>query len=165
VIARRNKLIVAVSRIDEPMTQESVALDYQNLIREPTTGFKLYVLFLIIVCIVTCTKLIKVWVAVPPFRASSKPPSPEYSALLRRSSSSLKHWIGTVILSYGLLFSTSLYGVCRDVVNDNRVGGAALFFVIEDYAVALSIALLVIWTVFLARWHLVRRIERLERLP
>ena len=150
-----------MSRIDEPMTQESVAMDYQNLIREPTTSFKLYLLFLTIVCLVTCIKLIKVWVAVPPFRASSKPPSPEYSTLLRRSASSLKHWIGSLILSYALLFSTSLYGVCRDVLNDNRVGGAALFFVVEDYAAALSMALLVISTVFLVRWHLVRRIERL----
>src|SRR5262250_1404156 len=110
----RNKLLVAVSRIDGPMTQQSVAIDYQNLIREPTIGFKLYVLFLIIVCIVTCMKLIKVWVTVPPFKASSKRSSPEYSALLRRSSSSLKRWIGSVILSYTLLFSTSVYDVCRD---------------------------------------------------
>ena len=155
---------VVVSRIEEPMTQESVAIDYQNLIREPTTTFKLYVLFLVIVCVVTCIKLIRVWVAVPPFRASSKTASPEYSALLRRSSRSLKQWIGSVILSYALLFSTSLYGVCRDVLNDNRVGGAALFFVIEDYAAALSMAILVILMVFLVRWHLVRRIERLAEI-
>ena len=139
-------------------------MDYQNLIREPTTTFKLYVLFLVIVCIVTCIKLIKVWIAVPPFRASPKTANPEYSALLRRSSRSLKQWIGSVILSYALLFSTSLYGVCRDVLNDNRVGGAALFLVIEDYAAALSMAILVILMVFLVRWHLVRRIERLAEI-
>lgn len=144
------------------MPQELVGIDYQNLIREPTTSFKLYILSLLIVCIVTCTKLIRIWVAVPPFTGSSKASSPEYIALLRRSSRSLKQWIGCVLLSYALLFSTSLYGVCRDVLNDNRAGCAVLLLVIEDYAGALSMALVVISMVFLARWHLVRRIERLD---
>jgi hypothetical protein len=141
--------------------QETIKIDYQNLIREPTLGFKLYVFFLLFVCVVTCVKLIRIWIAVPPFRTSLKTPAPEYIAQLRRSSRSLKQWISCVALSYGLLFSTSVYGVCRDVLNDNRAGGAALLFVIEDYAAALSVALLVITLAFLARWHIERRMQRL----
>lgn len=126
------------------MQQESVAIDYSSLIREPSTAFKLYVFFLLVVSAVTCWKLLKVWTGAPPFRASGKSNSPEYLRLLHTASSSLKQWIGSVILAYGLLVSTSVYTVCRDVLNDNRVGGAALFFVIQDYAAALSVALFVI---------------------
>jgi hypothetical protein len=35
------------------MLQESVGWDTQNLIREPSTSFKIYMLFLIVVCVVT----------------------------------------------------------------------------------------------------------------
>jgi len=108
------------------MPQESVTLDYGNLIREPSTTFKLCVLFLVIVCVVTCIKLIRVWVAAPPFRGSPRANNPEYIGLLHTSSRSLKQWIGCVLLSCGILFSTSLYNVCKDVLNDNRIGGAAL---------------------------------------
>lgn len=143
------------------MQQETVTIDYGNLIREPTTAFKLYVFFLLLVCAVTCLKLIKLWKASPPFRPSASANSPEHLVLLRMTSKSLKQWIGSVILAYGLLVSTSVYNVCRDVMNDNRVGGAALWFVIQDYAAALSLALFVIAFAFLARWHILGRIERL----
>ena len=143
------------------MPQESVTFDYGNLIRQPSTGFKLYVFFLLSVCVVTCIKLIRIWLAAPPFRGSPMANSPQYVQLLRSSSTSLKQWIGCVFLSYGILFSTSLYNVCKDVLNDNRAGGAALLLVIEDYAVGLSMALLVASFAFLTRWHLLRRFERL----
>ena len=146
------------------MPQESVTFDYGNLIREPSTGFKLYVLFLLVVRVMMRIKLIRIWLAVPPFRGSPKANSPQYVHLLRSSSTSLKQWIGCVFLSYGILFSTRLYNVSKDVLNDNRAGGAALF-VIEDYAVGLSMALLVVSFAFLARWHLLRRIERLGATP
>jgi hypothetical protein len=143
------------------MQQETITIDYGNLIREPSTAFKVYLLFLLVVCVVTCAKLVRVWKGAPPFRASAMVDTPEYRALLHTTSRSLHQWIGSVVLAYGLLISTSVYNVCRDVLNDNRVGGAALFFVIQDYAAALSVALFVISLAFLARWHMLRRIERL----
>ena len=142
------------------MQQDSVTIEYGNLIREPSTAFKVYILFLLVVGAVTCVKLIRVWKGAPPFGASARTNTPQYLALLHTTSRSLKQWIGSVVLSYCLLVSTSVYNVCRDVLNDNRVGGAALFFVIQDYAVALSIALFVISFAFVARWHMLRRIER-----
>jgi hypothetical protein len=50
------------------------------------------------------------------------------------------------------------------MLNDNQVGDAALFFVIQDYAAALIISLFVISFVFLAQWHIMRRIEGLAEI-
>ena len=144
------------------MPQESVTFDYRQLIREPSTAFKFYVLFLLVVCVATGIKVIRVWVAAPPFRRGPRANSPEYRGLLRSSSRSLNQWIGCVSLSYGILFSTSLYDVCKSLLDKHRVGRAAILFVIEDYAVGLSMALAVIIFAFLARWHLLKRIESLE---
>jgi hypothetical protein len=141
------------------MMQESVAIDLGDMVREPSTGFKVYVLFLMAACVMTCIKLIRVWALAWPFRESAK--AMQYRRLLRASSSSLKQWIVCVLLSYGILISTSLYDVCKAVLNDNRMGGAALLFVVQDYAGGLSMALSVVLFVFLARWHLLWRIERL----
>ena len=143
------------------MPKESLTFDYQHLIREPSTSFKLYVLFLLVACVMTGSKLIRVWVAAPPFRLSRRANSPEYLGLLRRSSRSLKQWIGFVFLSYGILFSTSLYDVCNRLLGDNRWGSAVILLVIEDYAAGLSMALCVVVFVFLARWHMLKRVERL----
>jgi hypothetical protein len=144
------------------MPQESVTFDVRHLIREPSTGFRLYVLFLFVVCLMTSVKLIRVWVVVPPFRRRPKAKSPEYFGLLRSSSRSLKQWIGCVFLSYGILFSTSLYDVCNNLLDEDRVGNAAVVLVIRDYASGLSMALVVVTFAFLARWHLLKRIESLE---
>jgi hypothetical protein len=149
-------------RLEEgKMPQESLIFDYQHLIREPSTSFKLYVLFLLASCVVTGTKLIRVWRAAPPFRLSRRANSPEYLELLRRSRRSLKQWIGLIFLSYGILFSTSLYDVCNRLLGDNRWGSEAILLVVEDYATGLNMALWVVVFVFLARWHMLKRIERL----
>src|ERR1700680_918022 len=147
---------------EEGMPQESVTFDYRQLIREPSTAFKLYVLFLLVVCVATGIKLIRVWVAAPPFRRGPQANSPEYRGLLRSSSRSLKQWVGCVFLSYGILFPTRFYHVCKSLLDEHRVGSAAILFVIEDYAVGLSMALAVVIFAFLARWHLLKRIESLE---
>src|SRR5258708_11899720 len=125
------------------MPQESVTFDVRHLIREPSTGFRLYLLFLFVVCVMTTVKLIRVWVAAPPFRRRPQAKSPEYFGLLRSSSRSLKQWIGCVFLSYGILFSTSLYDVCNNLLDEDRVSSAAVLFVIRDYASRLSMALVV----------------------
>ena len=142
------------------MPQESF-IDYQHLIREPSTTFKLYVLFLLVACVVTGTKLMRVWVAAPPFRLFRRANSPEYLELLRRSGRGLKQWIGLILISYGILFSTSLYDVCNRLLGDNRWGSEAILLVVEDYAAALTMTLCVMAVAFLARWHMVARVERL----
>ncbi len=49
------------------MGQEQAVVEWQYVIREPTTAFKIYVLFLVIVCVVVVAKLIRLWIVVPPF--------------------------------------------------------------------------------------------------
>ena len=147
------------------MAQGPVTFDYQHLIRGPSTGFKLYVLFLLVACIVTSMKLVRVWFYAPPFRRSTLANIPEYLRLLETSSRSLRQWIACVFFSYGLLFSNSLYDVCRSLLSENRVGSAAIIFGLEDYAMGLSAALWVALFAFLTRWYLLKRIMRSNFSP
>ena len=75
-------------------------------------------------------------------------------------------WIACVFFSYGLLFSSSLYDVCRSLLSENRVGSAAIICGIEDHAMGLSAALWVALFAFLTRWYMLKRIEGLQdRVP
>jgi hypothetical protein len=144
------------------MLQESVGWDTQNLIREPSTSFKIYMLFLVVVCVVTIIKLIRVWCGALPFRLHHQAKNPDYLKLLRISSHSLSHWINCIFLAWAILQSTVVYDVCRGMRNEKTTGLAVILFVIQDFATALSMALWVVLFVFLIRWHVSARIERLR---
>lgn len=144
------------------MLQESVDWDTQNLIREPSTSFKIYMLFLIVVCVVTIIKLIRVWRGAPPFRLSSEAKNPDYLKLLRTSSSSLSHWIGCTFLGWAILSSATLYDLCKGMLNEKVTGRVVILLVVRDFSTALSMALWVVLFVFLARWHVSTRIECLR---
>src|SRR5258708_18186486 len=143
------------------MVQASVGWDPQNLILEPSHSLRIYMLFLIVVCVATIIKLIRVWRGAPPFRLSSQAKNLDYLQLLRISSHSLSHWIGCTFLAWAILSSTVVYDVCRGLQNEKATGLAVILFLFQDFSSALSITLWVVLFVFLARWHVSGRIARL----
>jgi len=142
--------------------QESTTWDPRHIFRDPSTSFKTYVLFLLVVCVVASIKLIRVWHGAPPFRLSRQANSPSYPQLLQASSASLKQWISFTFLGWGIFASMSLYDVCDRLLDEKRIGSFVILFVIEDFSSAFSMALLVVLFLFLARWHMLRRIEHLR---
>jgi hypothetical protein len=143
------------------MLQESVGWDPQHLIREPSTSFKVYVLFLMVVCGATSIKLIRIWRAAPPFRPSRRVNDPNYLKLLRTSCRSLSHWIGCTFLGWGILAATTLYDFCNGMMMEKTTERAVILFMLRDFSTALSMALWVALFVFMVRWHVTARIERL----
>jgi len=126
---------------------------------------KIYMLFLFAVCVVTSVKLIRVWRTAPPFRLSRRACSPAYLQLLETSGTSLKQWIGVTFLGWGIFASISVYDVCDRLLDDKRIGGFVILFVIQDFSTILTMALLVALFSFLARWHMLKRIEHLRHMP
>jgi len=82
--------------------------------------------------------------------------------MLEASRTRLKQWIFCTFLAWGILTSTSLYGVCSRLLGEKRIGSGEYLFVLEDHAAALTMTLLVALFAFLVRWHLVTRIEDLH---
>lgn len=144
------------------MFQESVGWEPLTVIREPSTSFKVYLLFLIVVCAVTSVKLVRIWRVAPPFRPSRRANDPGYQKLLRMSGRSLSQWIECTFLGWGILTSTTLYDVCNGVMNEKATGSGVIAFVIRDFSTALIMALCVVSFVFLVRWHVFARFERLS---
>jgi hypothetical protein len=157
-------LIFCPSFIEASIFQEGTEAtwDPRYINRPLSTSFKIYVFFLLTVCIVTIVQLLKAWRAAPPFRLSRQANNPAYLKMLEASRTRLKQWIFCTLLAWGILTSTSLYDVCNRLLGEKRIGSGEYLFVLEDYAAALTMALLVVLFAFLVRWHLVTRIEDLH---
>jgi hypothetical protein len=141
--------------MDPQMIQESVSWDSQNLIREPSIRFQVYLLFLIVVCGTTIMKLARIWWTAPPFSSSRRASDPVYLKLLRTSSRSLSQWIGCTFLAWGILVSTTLYELSSGMMNEKVTGRLIILLEIRDFSTALCMALFV----FLVRWHVLARID------
>lgn len=144
------------------MLQETVTWDPQNMIVEPSIGQKTYVLFLVVVCVVTIIKLIRIWRVALPFRLSTQANNPSYLKLLRVCHRSLCHWIGCIFLAWAILSSTAIYNFCHGMLSEKVTGRIVILFAIRDFFTSLSMALWVVLFVFVVRWHASSRIERLR---
>lgn len=143
------------------MLQESVTWDPQMIV-EPSTGQKIYVLFLVVVCVVTIIKLMRVWRVALPFRLSTQANNPSYLKLLRICHRSLCQWFGCIFLAWAILSSTAIYNLCHGMLSEKVTGRTVILFAIRDFFTSLSMALWVVLFVFLIRWHVSNRIERLR---
>jgi hypothetical protein len=147
------------------MIQESTTWDLRHMTRTPSTIMEIYMLFLFLACIVTSVKLVRIWRAAPPFRLPRKASSPAYLELLESSNSSLKQWLGSTFLAWGIFASITLTDVCSRLLDDKRIGSSWLLFIIPDFSTTLTMALLVALFLFLVRWHMLRRIEHIRCMP
>lgn len=133
-----------------------------HLFVEPSIDFKLYLLFLVVVCIASIVKLARVWWTAPPFRLSRGANDGDYLSLLQSSSASLRRWIGVTFLGWGALISASAYGVCDRLLDEQHIGVATFLVVVADYAEATTMALFVVTLLYLVRWHIEVRFEKLR---
>lgn len=133
--------------------------------RTPSTIMEIYMLFLFLACIVTSVKLVRIWRAAPPFRPPRQGGRSAYLELLETSSSSLKQWLGSTFLAWGIFASITLTDVCSRLLDDKRIGSSLLLFIIPDFSTTLTMALLAALFLFLVRWHMLNRIEHLRHMP
>jgi hypothetical protein len=141
--------------------QETTTWDLRDMHPAPSTGFNLYILFLLVACIVAGTKLLRAWWVVPPFRGSRQANNPAYAESLEAASVSLKHWMGCIFLVWGFYVSVHLYDVCSGFFMTKTIGNSAILFAIRGFASGFAMTFLVALFLFVVRWHLVRRAERL----
>jgi len=144
------------------MFQETTTWDLRNMHPAPSAGMKLYMLFLLVACVIAGAKLLKAWRGALPFRSWRQANNPAYVESLAAASISLRHWMGCTFLVWGFYFASHLYNVCSGLQASRTVGNSAILFVIQEFATGLAMTILVVLFLFLVRWHLVKRIERLR---
>jgi hypothetical protein len=131
--------------------------------RALSTSWELYVIFLLIACFATSVELFKTWRSAPPFRLSRQASNPAYLTMLEASRRRLKQWIFCTFLVWGIFAASSFRGARIDLLVQKTIDSGAILLVLDDYARALTDALLVVFFMFSVRWHLLARIEHLRK--
>ena len=144
--------------------QDQATFDLRYIFPEPSIGSRLYMLLLFVTCVAATIKLFKVWHVALPFRHSRKEDSPTYLRQLQASAMSIQQWMGFTFLAWGILASVHLTETCRFILNDRGRGHAQLIlFDLIENATYLSMALLVVAFLYIIRWHMLRRGDRLRK--
>ncbi len=136
--------------------------DLQQIYRGPSTSVKIYVLFLLVVCIVTSVELFRAWRVAPPFRLSRQVGNPSYPKMLEASRTRLRQWILCTFLVLGILTSINLSDVCNLMLSEKTMGRELILFVLRDYGADLTMGFIAALFAFLVRWHFLTRVERLR---
>lgn len=127
--------------------------------RQPSASFKLYLLFLLVACIVCAARVIRIWWIAPPFMLSRRSESTSYLRLLQKASNSTKQWITLTFLVWGIFMAITLYDVCTRLLGEKVIGSCDLVIVFADYSAILMLTLFAVLILFVARWHMLKRID------
>jgi hypothetical protein len=129
----------------------------------PSTKEKLYLLFLLVVCVATTIKLVKLWIEAPPFRLNRQSGNPAYWQRLENAKNNLKQWMAVTLLAGGIFTSVSVYDVCNRLLGQKVFGSLLLISMIAEFSTALTLCLVVVLFTLLVRWHIMKRIEHLHK--
>jgi hypothetical protein len=129
--------------------------------REFWVGYKIYIWFLLLTFVWTAYMMLRVWYRVPPFFVRlQQSKDPGYLKLLEYSTRSFARWSGLVFLGWGLVTATTIYRTSYDLQREGVINAAEFLSPVGDLSASLCAALWVVLFLYLARWHLLNRIER-----
>jgi hypothetical protein len=129
--------------------------------REFWVGYKIYIWFLLLTFVWTAYRMLRVWYRVPPFFVRlQQSKDPGYLKLLEYSTRNFTRWSGLVFLGWGLVTATTIYRMSDDLRWEGVINAAEFLSPVGDLSASLCAALWVVLFLYLARWHLLNRIER-----
>src|SRR5215813_11542994 len=145
------------------MLQGASTWDLQTMHPPLSPGFRLYLLFLFVGCLLAAANLAKLWRAAPPFRLARQERNSAYVRMLEVSSSSLRQWITCTFLAWGILASVGLYDLSKRLLAERAAEHTIILFAIEGFSVEFTMALFVVLYLVLIRWHILKRIEQVRK--
>jgi hypothetical protein len=145
------------------MLQETVTIwDLRNVSHSIPLDEKLFVYFTIILSIVTSSKILRSWLLAPRFRRALPTEVSAYERYLRASAISLQHWLLLPFFAWAFLSCWHLCADCTWYMTTKSTGTVAFVGDLRELLSCLVFALAVALFVFLGRWHVLSRIDRLR---
>jgi hypothetical protein len=126
---------------------------------------KVYVIFLLVVCIVAAVKLARTWWGALPFLYLRRALRPTYLAELRARKTSLGQWMGITMLGWAVVTAIDLARAFEEMRIANTGNGRVRFiflYALAEDSTLLVCAMTIVLVLYLVRWNVMRRMERLE---
>ncbi len=136
--------------------EQQVTLNWDSIWIEPSLTMKLYVLFVLASFVVAAIHFIKSW---KDFRASSGEGVRNVS--LKRRASSLSRWIWLNALVWGIVTAIEIVSSLNRLILLRTFGPVLILSSLANLFVLLILSLWAILALYLVRWHILRRIERI----
>jgi len=125
--------------------------------------WKIYALFLLVALFVTLAKLIKLWIAAPPFRLRQQANSSAYLKRLNESRTSLKQWMGCALIGWGIVATQGTGEISERLLQAKATGTIVILSAAYYFSPLLLSGLTVVLLIFLARWYLLARVQWLNQ--
>ena len=131
---------------------------------EPILAVKLYVLFVFVSLLVALVQLLRNWFLVPPLRSALTDSAQRAVPVFRRQALSLLRWMGLNVLVWAGVTVAGLISLFRGTWSSRPV--QMQFFalgLLEEALQPAALSCLTLIVLYVARWHILWRAERLER--
>ncbi len=132
--------------------------------REPILAVKLYFLLVLASLVVAVAHVARNWVLLPPFKHVERRISRRRTAaVFRRQALALRRWVILNVLGWVAVTLAGLLNLLRGLSLSRTVGLPVMAFALEDL---LEPSVLFLWALiilYVVRWHILWRAERLER--
>jgi len=123
----------------------------------------IYALFLLVAVIVGVVRIVKLWIAAPPFLLARQTGNPAYVRALEASSSSTRQWMGCTLLFGGLVLSYYLATFGNAFPGSKPTVAVLLLDTVRFLGMVSFRAFTVTFLLFLAQWHMRVRIQHLRK--
>jgi hypothetical protein len=144
--------------------ESAIGWDPTTIYPAPSMALNVYVLFSLVAILAATVRLVMLWIPAPPFRLSKQKNNPAYLQQLSAGSHSLTQWMGCALLAGGFVASTDFYQTCNYLLRAKLLNGTLVLFLVRNSIPDLTLTLLVALVLYLARWHLLNRSQRLREL-
>ena len=148
------------------MLQEGTAVTWDSKYTcygPPRVAEKLLVLFLLATSVVALTKLVRTWIALPPFAKLSVDRVQSALPKLERTAVSLRRWLVLTLLAWALVTSVTIVNSCQTMLTWEKLSGWQTLHQISELSMTLTFALVVVTFLYLIRWYILNRIERFRK--
>ena len=144
------------------MLQVTGTWDLRTIQPHPSPLMQMYMWFLLVTCVLAVAKLIRGWIAAPPFRPRSVEKGELAARLLERMALSLSRWSKLTLLVCAVFLTTRLADISQRLMDEKVIGWFTILILTRDFAQALAFALWVVLFIYAVRWHVLHRISRLR---
>jgi hypothetical protein len=144
--------------------QEPGAIGWQldQMWVEPILAVKLYVLFVLVSLAVAITQLARNWIFLFPFRHMQPESARRAAVVFPRQALSLRRWMILNILAWATVTVAGLINLFRGVWVSRTVGTQVTALGLEQVLQPSDLFLLTLIILYVVRWHILWRAERLD---
>jgi hypothetical protein len=144
------------------MAQNGTQWDLQEINAPLRLDDMLFLFLLVVISVVVGIKLLRSFRLSRAARLGNLPNLATHRDTLDKITNSLKQWLIVPFFAWGILSSHHLYLLCGGLLIEKNIHLTVPLYELRNLATELYLAFIVSFAAFLARWHVLKRLEKIR---